>query len=140
MLPKHFKFNRDITNVITVSQSLQSIFKGMFPNAILYDYQHGLISLKYNGYLNGNSVANHIIINKSNVLLHGKAIKNKLLNLKGGSYFKKHSFVVGSNFKEYNKPKTSFNGNILFTLQFTNSHSSELNKLLLSKTIELLKE
>ena len=136
MLSKIFIFNRDIRNVITVSQSLQSIFKGMFPNAILYDYQHGLISLKYNGYLNGNSVANHIIINKSNVLLHGKAIKNKLLNLKGGSYFKKHSFVVGSNFKEYNKPKKSFNGNILFTLQFTNSHSSELNKLLLSKTIE----
>ena len=89
MLSKIFIFKRDIRNVITVSQSLQSIFKGMFPNAILYDYQHGLISLKYNGYLNGNSVANHIIINKSNVLLHGKAIKNKLLNLKRGLIFQK---------------------------------------------------
>tara|TARA_Y100000813_G_scaffold105504_1_gene75375 strand:- start:16703 stop:17869 length:1167 start_codon:yes stop_codon:yes gene_type:complete len=135
-LSKIFGFKRDIRNVITVSQSLQSIFKGMFPNAILYDYQHGLISLKYFGYLYGNSVAKHIIINKSNVLLHGKFIKNKLLNLKGGSYFKKHSFVVGSNFKEYNNPKRKFNGNILFSLQFTNSHSNELNKILLSKTIE----
>ena len=94
----------------------------MFPNAILYDYQHGLISLKYNGYLNGNSVANHIIINKSNVLLHGKAIKNKLLNLKE-VIFQKTFLCSRLTFKEYNKPKTSFNGNILFTLQFTNSHS-----------------
>ena len=35
-----------------------------------------------------NSVAKHIINNKSNVLLYGTDFQNKLLNSKGGKYFK----------------------------------------------------
>ena len=44
--------------------------------------------------------------------------------------------MIGSIYKDYTKPKVSFNGNILFTLQFTKSHSKEFNYLLLEKTIE----
>lgn len=141
LLSKILCVNRDIKNVITISQSLQSFFKGMFPNASLYDYQHGLISLKYNGYVCENSVAKHIINNKSNVLLYGTDFQNKLLNSKGGKYFKKHSFVIGStSFKEYGRPKKSFNGSILFSLQFTQSHSSKINEFLLDKTIKFFDE
>ena len=109
----------------------------MFPNAILYDYQHGIISSKYFGYIDGNSVAEHILNNQSNVLLYGKEFKKKLLLLDKGKYFEKHSFVIGSFYRHYNKPRKFFNGNILFTLQFTKSHSKELNNLLLEKTIYL---
>ena len=126
----------DVKNIITVSQSFQSIFKGMFPKAILYDYQHGLISSKYFGYINGNSVSEHILKNQSNVLLYGKGFRNKLLSLNKGEYFEDHSFVIGSIYKDYSKPKLTFNGKILFTLQFTKSHSKTLNDLLLNKTIE----
>ncbi len=136
LLSNFFGFKRDVKNIITISQSFQSIFKGMFPRATLYDYQHGLISSKYYGYINGNSVAQHILNNQSNVLLYGKGFRSKLLSLEGGKYFKEHSFVIGSIYKDYSKPKATFNGNILFTLQFTKSHSKEFNDLLLEKTIE----
>ena len=82
LLSKVLLINRDVKNIITVSQSFQSIFRGMFPNANLYDYQHGLISSKYYGYINGNSIAQHITNNQSNVLLYGQGFKNKLLNIK----------------------------------------------------------
>ena len=136
LLSNFFGFKRDVKNIITISQSFQSIFKGMFPKATLYDYQHGLISSKYLGYINGNKVAEHILRNQSNVLLYGQGFRNKLLSLEKGEYFENHSFVIGSIYKDYNKPKASFNGNILFTLQFSKSHSKEFNYLLLEKTIE----
>lgn len=140
LLSKVLLINRDVKNIITVSQSFQSIFRGMFPNANLYDYQHGLISSKYYGYINGNSIAQHITNNQSNVLLYGQGFKNKLLNIRGGEYFQNHSFVIGSIYEEYKKPRESFNGNVLFTLQFTESHSYEFNKFLLNKTIELFEK
>ena len=136
-LSKFLGIKNNIKNIITVSQSFQSIFKGMFPGAVLYDYQHGIISSKYYGYIDGNSVAEHILNNQSNVLLYGKDFKKKLLSLDKGKYFEKHAFVIGSFYKNYNKPKEFFNGNILFTLQFTKSHSKHINNLLLEKTIEL---
>lgn len=136
LLSKFFGIKSDVKNIITISQSFQSIFKGMFPKAVLYDYQHGLISSKYYGYINGNSVAEHILKNQSNVLLYGQGFRNKLLSLENGEYFEEHSFVIGSFYKDYSKPKLTFNGNILFTLQFTESHSKALNDLLLNKTIE----
>lgn len=136
LLSNFFGIKRDVKNIITISQSFQSIFKGMFPKANLYDYQHGLISSKYYGYINGNSVAEHILKNQSNVLLYGQGFRNKLLSLDGGEYFEEHSFVIGSIYKDYTKPKVTFNGNILYTLQFTKSHSKEFNDLLLDKTIE----
>jgi len=137
LLSRVLLINRDVKNIITVSQSFQSIFRGMFPKAILYDYQHGLISSKYYGYINGDSIAEHIINNQSNVLLYGQGFRNKLLQIRGGEYFQDHSFVIGSIYKDYKKPRRSSNGNILFTLQFTESHSDNFNKKLLNKTIEL---
>lgn len=140
VLSKIFCINHKVKNIITISQSFQSVFKGMFPNAKLYDYQHGLISNKYLGYINGDSVSEHILQNQTKVLLYGNGFKKKLLKVKGGEYFIDNSHVIGSSLKQSFKSKSSFNGNILYTLQFTNSHSSRLNKVLLSKTLELFND
>ena len=139
ILSKVLFIRQDIRNIVTISQSFQSVFRGMFPNASLYDYQHGLISSRYYGYINGDSIAEHILINQSKVLLYGNGFKNILLKIDGGEYFKKHSFVIGSNCQEYKTRKTSFNGNILFTLQFTASQTPDLNRFLLLKTLEFFK-
>ena len=45
LLSKILFVRRDVKCIITISQSFQSIFKGMFPNAQLMDYQHGLINI-----------------------------------------------------------------------------------------------
>lgn len=136
LLSKILFVRRDVKNIITVTQSFQSFFRGLFPYANLYDYQHGLISSNYYGYINGDSIAEHLTKNESKVLLYGQAFKNKLLEVKGGEYFYNQAYVIGSIYKDYKKPRLSFNGNILHTLQFTDSHSDELNKLLLKKTID----
>ena len=140
ILSKIFCFKHDVKNIITISQSFQSLFKGMFPNAKLYDYQHGLISNKYFGYINGDSVSNHILQNQTKVLLFGNGFKKKLLKVKKGKYFIDNSHVVGSSLKHSFKSKSSFNGNVLYSLQFTNSHSNRLNKVLLFKTLELFND
>ena len=36
LLSNFFGFKRDVKNIITISQSFQSIFKGMFPMGQLY--------------------------------------------------------------------------------------------------------
>lgn len=140
MLSKLLFIKHDIKNIVTISQSFQSVFKGMFPNAQLFDYQHGLISSKYYGYIDGNSIAEHISINRPKILLYGMAFKERLLKTEGGNYFQKNAFVIGSIYKEYKKSKSSFNGKVLFTLQFTSSHTLELNQLLLLKTIDFFNQ
>ena len=131
---------RDVKNIITVSQSFQSVFRGMFPKAVLYDYQHGLISKNYNGYIINSAISKNILNNNSRILLFGEGFKKKILNVDGGVYFKNHSHVIGSTYRQYNKPRKSFNGNILFTLQFTKSHSKDYNIKLLNKTIDFFNE
>ena len=130
---------RDVKNIITVSQSFQSVFRGMFPKAVLFDYQHGLISKNYKGYINDSTISKNILNNNSKILLFGEGFK-KILSVNGGDYFKNHSHVIGSTHKHYCKPQKSFNGNILFTLQFTKSHSKDYNNKLLNKTINFLNE
>ena len=77
---------------------------------------------------------------KQSVLLFGNGFKKKLLKVKKGKYFIDNSHVVGSSFKHSFKSKSSFNGNVLYSLQFTNSHSNRLNKVLLFKTLELFND
>ena len=127
-IPKH-----SFSKIITVSQSFQSIFKGMFPTADLFDYQHGLISDKYIGYVEGNGVSKHLISNKCKVLLYGEGFKHKLMKFKDGCYFEKYSAVVGSPYSLYINSFDSFNYSILFTLQFTSSHDQKVNQFFLEK-------
>lgn len=137
LLSKIFFIRRDVKCIITISQSFQSVFKGMFPKAHLMDYQHGLISSQYYGYMNNDTISEQVLINNTRVLLYGDFFKEKLINIKGGDYFKKQSNVIGCPYTAYKKPLKKFNGNILFSLQFTKSHSNELNSFFLEETIKL---
>ena len=137
---KIFFRNVKIKNVITISQSFQSFFRGMFPSAKLFDYQHGLISSKYYGYIYNDEIAKHIIKNKINILLFGSEFKRKIIKVKGGEYFQKNSFVIGSNINIGKSKPRHYNRKILFTLQFTESHSFETNKMLYNKSTELFEQ
>lgn len=129
-----------VKNIITISQSMQSLFSVVYPKANLYDYQHGIISKIYDGYSVHNKIASTILDNNVKLLLHGSFIKEKLMNCNGGEYFNENALVIGAPYKKYDKPKKSFDGNILFSLQFSNSHSKETNQLLFDQTISFFKK
>ena len=132
--------NHQFANIITISQSFQSILRGMFPNSDLYDYQHGLISRQYYGYIDGKCLSQDLISNQCKLLLYGSSVRQKLLHLKHGSYLKDNSFVVGSPYKSHRLSHQLFNHSILFTLQFTSSHTEQENRLFLKKTIHFFEE
>ncbi len=132
--------NHQFSNIITVTQSFQSILGSMFPNAQLFDYQHGLISPKYAGYLDGNQISQSLVSNKCKVLLYGAEFQKKLAQHKQGAYFINNSSVVGSPYVSYQAPKEKFNDSILYSLQFTGSHSKSTNHYFLEKTIDFFKQ
>lgn len=127
-----------VKNIITISQSMQSLFSVVYPKANLYDYQHGIISKVYDGYCQEDKIASTILDNNVKLLLHGYSVKENLMNCNGGDYFEKNSIVIGAPYIEYASPRKSFDGNILFSLQFSNSHSKEINQILYKKTISFL--
>ena len=88
---KRFIFN----HYITLSQSMLSIFKGINPNAKLYDLQHGIIYNNKKNYLvNGVAEAN-LLVNNANLLLSGKSYKDMLVINDKSNYFQSHTFVIG---------------------------------------------
>ncbi|MGC6470823.1 MAG: hypothetical protein ACON4E_06105 [Flavobacteriales bacterium] len=129
-----------VRRVISTTQSFQSVLKGMFPDAIHYDYQHGLISSSCYGYIDGDKISNQIVFNNVKLLLFGNAFQQRLSALKSGNYIIKNSYVIGSTYKNYKSPKSQFNKKILFSLQFTPSHSHKKNNYLLEKTLQFFKE
>lgn len=124
-----------LKNIITISQSMQSLFSVVYSKSNLYDYQHGIISKIYDGYSVNDKIASTILDNNVKLFLHGCSVKEKLMNCKGGDYFDKNTFVIGAPYKKYAKAKKSFDGNILFSLQFSSSHSKEINQILYKETI-----
>ena len=124
-----------IKNIITVSQSMQSLFSVVYPKANLYDYQHGVISTIYDGFIVDDKIAPTLLDNNVKLFVHGLKVKEKIKNCDGGEYFDKNVFVVGAPFKKHKIAKKSFNGNILFSLQFSNSHSVEQNKLFYDQSL-----
>ncbi len=135
-----FVGRQNIKNIITLSQSMQSFFSVVYPNSNLFDYQHGLISNIYDGYAENNKIAATILQNNVKLLLHGKEVKEKLIAIDGGEYFIENSIVVGAPYLKLKKKSSLFNGNILFSLQFSNSHTFDQNQLLLEKTIFFLNQ
>jgi hypothetical protein len=129
-----------IKNIVTVSQSMQSLFSVVYPKANLYDYQHGVISKLYDGFIVNDKIASTLLDNKVKLLVHGLSVKEKLKNCEGGEHFDKNVFVVGAPYKKYNSARKFFNGNILFSLQFSNSHSEEQNELLYNQSLSFFEK
>jgi len=135
-----FKGKENVKNIITLSQSMQSFFSVVYPNANLFDYQHGVISNIYEGYMVNDKIASSILLNRVKLLLHGSEVKSKLTKSIGGDYFFNNSYVVGAPFTEYKKKNNCFNGNILYSLQFSSSHTLKQNQILYEKSISFFED
>ena len=118
---------------ITLSQSMLSVFRGINPNAILYDVQHGIIHNNKKNYLVDGTVESNFIENDANLLLSGESYKDILTSNDNSDYFQSHIFVVGSHIFTSDFLHQEFNDNVLITLQFTHDHSKKQNTILLNE-------
>ena len=129
----HFK------NYITLSQSMLSIFRGINPDAILYDLQHGIIHNNKKNYLVGGLAESNLIDNDANLLLSGDSYKKILVSNERANYFQNHTLVIGSDtFSCKSSIHEGFNNNILITLQFTHDHTAVENSILLKELSEFI--
>ena len=138
-LLSHFFFRVKAKNVITISQSFQSILRGAYPQANLYDYQHGLLSSGFVAYHENNQVSKQLTFNKAQLLLHGIGVKNMLKQVENGSYFDEKAHVVGGPLG-YQNLHSSFNNQILLTFQISTSHTRSENKKLLEGVLKLCEQ
>ena len=120
-------FRNKIEHIVVQSQSMVSFFRGVYPNAKIYDYQHGVIYKGHPAYCEGKNVSELIKRNNVYVLVFGPGFK-KLLE-SHNSYYIEHSLVIGS-MKE-GCVQNSNGEDVLITLQFTEDHTPEENKNLL---------
>ena len=120
-------FRNKIEHIVVQSQSMVSFFRGVYPNAKIYDYQHGVIYKDHPAYCEGKNVPELIKRNNVYVLVFGSEFKKLLESL--NSYYIEHSLVIGANKEDCTQ---NLNGeDILITLQFTEDHTPEENKELL---------
>lgn len=107
-------------NYIVLSNSMLGFFRGLNPNAKLFDYQHGVIFSSHTGYFTENGEAPpHIKENGVNLLLYGSGFRDLLVKKSRDNYYENHTFVlgIGESTKKPQKIKTL--KNITFSLQFT---------------------
>lgn len=124
-------------NVVVISKSMLSFFRGLDSSAKIFDLQHGIIHSNKSDYFLNNNVSIHLERNDIFLLLFGEGFRNLLVEEDSTNYMEKHCFQLG--FPENNKGGVHeiFNNNILITLQFTHDHSKKENEMLL-KSISLL--
>jgi hypothetical protein len=134
-------YNLEFRNVITISQSMVSFFRGLNKDCNIYDVQHGIIhNNKPNYILNNKAIAN-ITENNLKLLLTGNKYKELLIKHEFSSYFKENTFVIGSHLNRDNTENIFhkyFNNNILITLQLGGGNNVNENKLLYRELIEFI--
>lgn len=120
---KKIKFN----NIITMSNSMVGIFRGIDNTINLYDYQHGVIHSKHHGYIKNKKAAFHIKKNNVKVLVYGEGFKQILEKNTLDNYYKQNSIVIGKKLSQININNKINNKIILFTLQLMSTdHSIEI--------------
>ena len=126
-LLRSFKFK----NVVVISKSMLSFFRGLNSSAKIFDLQHGIIHSNKSDYFINSNVSVHLERNDVFLLLFGEGFRNILVEEDSTNYMKNHCFQLG--FSESNNESIHdiFNNNILITLQFTHDHSKEENLSLL---------
>jgi hypothetical protein len=132
-LSKTIFFNIKFEHVITISQSMVSVFRGLNKDCNIYDVQHGIIHNNKPNYILHNKAEPNLIDNNVSLLLWGKSFQRLLIDNENFDYFKEHTFVVGSGNNNLEKTHHSFNNNVLVTLQFTHDHSAKENTILLNE-------
>lgn len=126
-------FNFEFKNVITISQSMVSFFKGLNKDCNIYDLQHGVIYNNKPNYILNNKAVDNIIENNLKLLLTGSKYKELLIKNEALSYFKENSFVIGNLLNVNNLEDVFhqyFNNNILITLQLGGGNDVKENELL----------
>lgn len=125
-------------NYIVLSQSMLGVFRGLGPQAQLFELQHGIIHANKSAYVLGDSIAEAVEANQLKLLLSGKGYQTVLAS--ANDYYSRSTTVIGSHELSVNKPHTHFNGNVLVSLQFTRDHSQELNDLMFQDLAAFLKQ
>ena len=82
-------------NVITISQSMISVFRGIYPESNIFDLQHGIIYSKKESYINDGVVAKNIEMNNVNLLLVGDGFKQALVMSEKEDYYNNHAHILG---------------------------------------------
>ena len=129
-------FRNKIDHIIVQSLSMISFFRGVYPDAKIYDYQHGIIYQGHPAYCEGNSVPEVIKRNNVFILVFGTGFKMLLEN--HNSYYIEHSLVIGINKEKFTQ--NLYKEGIFVTLQFTEDHTYEENKKLLVDLQLFIKE
>jgi hypothetical protein len=132
-LSNTFFLNIKFMNVITISQSMVSVFRGLNKDCNIYDVQHGIIHNNKPNYILHNKAEPNLVDNNVSLLLSGKSFQKLLIDNEALNYFKEHTFVLGSGDNNLEKVHHSFNNNVLITLQFTHDHSDKENTILLNE-------
>ncbi len=115
-----FLRNLRFKNYIVLSNSMHGFFRGLEPDANLYDYQHGIIFSKHQGYLKQDGTTqDHIELNRVNLLLYGEGFKRAIVKSNIDGYYEKHTHIIGSPKHIVSSVKSMKTKNILFSLQFT---------------------
>lgn len=107
-------------NYIVLSNSMLGLFRGLNPNAKLFDYQHGVIFSSHTGYFTENGEAPpHIKENDVNLLLYGSGFRDLLVKKSRDNYYQNHTYVLGIGESAKKPQKIKALKNITFSLQFT---------------------
>ncbi|OUV76478.1 MAG: hypothetical protein CBC83_00515 [Flavobacteriales bacterium TMED123] len=125
-------------NVITISQSMVSFFRGFSPACNIYDVQHGIIHNNKANYIKNNKVEDNLTKNDVHLLLSGQSFQDILIRHDKSSYFRSHSSVIGYGNDKPRKLYERFNHNALVTLQFTADHDEKTNKLLHQQLVDFI--
>lgn len=139
LLCKSFFTKIYFDNVIILSQSMIEVFRGINLDSNIFDLQHGIIFSNQASYLEKNYVSKHIKKNKIKVLLFGCAFKSILEKSDLSKYYINNSHVIGVSRVSPKLFHSEFNNNILVSLQFTDDHSFNQNKILLDELEKLIK-
>ena len=123
-------------NYIVLSQSMLEFFKGINPNAKLFDLQHGLINYNKKHYIKNNRVSNKIEKNNIQILVAGNKFKSILSESDKSGYFYNNVHTIGVSKITCKNHHRSPNKNILVSLQFTEDHSLLQNQKLLKELEE----
>lgn len=130
-------FRNKVENIVVQSQSMISFFRGAYPLANIYDYQHGVIYDKHPAYFKSSLPSDIIAKNHVKILVFGKGFKKILDN--ESRYYKYNTFNLGIN-TSLQKKQAGKIKDILVTLQFTEDHSLEENNLLLKDLTDFIIE
>ncbi len=117
LLKPFFFRNFKCNNFITISNSMLSFFKGLNPNAKLFDYQHGIVYSYHEGYIENKKAHSIIQECNSNVLVYGDGFKQSLVN-GDKNYYKNHVYSIGFLSSKPEKRHFKFNKHIFISLQF----------------------